>query len=79
MAGVFLGAFNVKVFDPVNPDSGAMFDYDVGMDCPKAFSVVFHIPTSGADTYEKRYLVSTCRCFITNAYSASLYTCKFNK
>ena len=54
---IVAGSFNVKVFDPVNPRGGAIFDYDVGVDCPKKFSLIFHIPTEGADVYEKRYKV----------------------
>ena len=54
---VFSGYFNVKVMDSLYP-STELFHYDVGVDCPKHFTVTFEVPTEGKHTHEKRFLVS---------------------
>ena len=47
----------MRVSDPDYPAEHALFEYDVGVNCPNHFRLDFTIPTRGADTYSKRYRV----------------------
>ena len=50
---LFPGFFAVKVTDPTYPEQ-PLFEYDVGVKCPKIFKIEFGIPTTGRDNYAKR-------------------------
>jgi hypothetical protein len=56
------GSFGLVVRDPGYP-SQPLFDIDVGVACPTAFSIDFTIPTDGLDNYDKTVLVD-----ITDSY-----------
>ena len=55
-AWIISGFFSIKVTEPGYEDS-PLFEYDVGVDCPKNFDMYFTVPTEGPDDYEKRYQV----------------------
>ena len=51
-----VGYFEVIVYDPLYP-SDPLYHLDVGVACPKAFSLEFSILTdSGKDVYDKRMI-----------------------
>ena len=49
------GYFEIKVFDPLYP-SDPLYWYDVGVKCPKMFSLSYYLPTEGPDVYDKRMM-----------------------
>ena len=49
----FAGFFSIRVSDPNYPEQ-LLFDYDIGVRCPKTFTIDFALPTRGEDNYDKR-------------------------
>jgi hypothetical protein len=54
-ASIFAGYFEIKVYDPLYP-SDPVYHLDVGVDCPKTFTLEFGIPMEGPDVYDKRMI-----------------------
>ncbi|CAH1781769.1 unnamed protein product, partial [Owenia fusiformis] len=50
------GYISVKLFDPNYPDI-ALYNYDVGVMCPKKFTIKFGVPLGKSMGYDKRFLV----------------------
>lgn len=42
----------MKVYDPAYP-AESMYEYDVGVKCPKKFRLDFFIPTEGPDNVDR--------------------------
>ncbi len=58
------GFFAIRVSDPFYPEQ-PLFEYDVGVNCPKTFRLEFTIPTRGPDNYDKRFRVEIDDSFRT--------------
>ena len=62
--GLVAGFFAINVSDPSYPDQ-PLFEYDVGVHCPRRFSLYFYIQTIGPDNYAKRMRVEITDTFRT--------------
>ena len=40
-----------------------LFHYDIGVNCPQTFNILFFIPTDGPDNYDKKLLLEIADSF----------------